>query len=68
VSRRKPSRVPSTFAERVGRMVSVVREHVEPGGVYRMAILHDDRCPALRSRSLADCQCDPWFPPPERVA
>jgi hypothetical protein len=68
VSRRRPSRVPPTYGGRLSRVLAVASEHVEPGGVYLQSVEHDDGCPALATRSLRDCRCEPFFRPPRRVA
>ncbi len=64
---RKPPRVPPTLADKRARIVAVATEHVEPGGVYRLPVAHDEGCPALRTRSLRDCTCEPEVHPPERL-
>lgn len=63
-------RIPPTFADKRRRLAAVVTEHVEPGraGVYRVAVGHEDGCPALESQALVDCTCDPTFDRPERLA
>jgi hypothetical protein len=65
---RKPRRVPGTFRERAERFIAVAEEHMEPGGVYRIQIAHDDGCPALETQRLRDCRCEPEFRRPRRIA
>ena len=67
MSRRRPSRVPPTFTNKVERLAAVAREHVEGGGIYVSPIAHDDGCPALKTWNLRDCRCEPHFKQPVRL-
>ena len=64
---RAPDR-PSTLVEKWTRLAAVVREHVARPGIYQLRVAHDATCPALATRRLADCTCEPEFLPPERLA
>ncbi len=44
-----------SFESKLGRMLPLA----QPGKVVHVSCRHDDGCPALRSRRLADCTCNP---------
>jgi hypothetical protein len=60
--------VPLTFADRLDRLAAVATEHMTPAGVFYQRVHHDDGCAAIRTQSLRDCECEPWFRQPERIA
>lgn len=67
MSRRRPPRVPATFADRLEGLLAVASEHTAGPGIYRLEGRHDDGCPALETHRLGDCRCDPQFVPQGRV-
>ena len=47
-----------TDLEKINKIVGAFKD-VTPGSIIHVTIKHDADCPAIRTKSLSDCRCEP---------